>query len=166
MAINYGDLKKASDKILEGYYKAWVKSLDADLKSKIDGRENITTPTAKHSWVNNFFEEMAQKDNPYSGKKTFTNPSQEEVDKKLRECSRSLESLIYGDGSKFPDPCGTTAWYGEDEDDITSCDDDCGADERDYPGPEREQHFCEHEYVNVSFTGIKLVCKFCDKEKP
>lgn len=24
---------------------------------------------------------------------------------------------------------------------------------------------CTHEYVNVSFMGIKLVCKHCDKEK-
>ncbi len=24
---------------------------------------------------------------------------------------------------------------------------------------------CEHEYVNVSFVGLKMVCKHCDKEQ-
>jgi hypothetical protein len=55
------------------------------------------------------------------------------------------------------------SWYGEDDLEEVSSDD--GSEELDYPGPERRQYFCEHEYVNVSFTGIKLVCKFCDKEK-
>lgn len=25
--------------------------------------------------------------------------------------------------------------------------------------------YCQHEWINVSFMGIKFVCKHCDKEK-
>jgi hypothetical protein len=59
----------------------------------------------------------------------------------------------------------TTAFYGEDDLENADSTDDCGADERDYPGEARKQFFCDHEYVNVSFTGIKIVCKKCDKPK-
>ena len=95
--------------------------------------------------------------------------SEEEIKKKIDRLIDALVPVSYkSDGVKggvSMDMPGLNAWVGlHDEDDADSTD-DCGADERDYPGEARKQHFCEHEYVNVSFTGLKMVCKLCDKVK-